>query len=104
MTHLRPVSHPTETDLKFPAIPNRSNSMKKFALGLLIPLAALAQDIRVSGNSTATDVLRSTNTSTASSNRVGVHGLSTPVAGFGIGVQGTGGNYGVYGRAAMARV
>ena len=71
--------------------------MKKFALSLLIPVAAFAQDIRVSGNSTATDVMRSTNTNTASSDRVAVHGLSTPAANFGIGVQGTGGYMGLRG-------
>jgi len=59
-------------------------------------------NMELSGNGTPNDVLKATNTSTTSSDRIGVHGLSLPAPYFGIGVFGEGGYVGVRGYATVA--
>jgi hypothetical protein len=59
-----------------------------------------AQDIVVQGNSTQTDVFRATNSSTVSSDRIGVHGVSKPAPNWGIGIRGEGTYIGVQGDAS----
>lgn len=75
----------------------------KYSLSLgifLLPVSiAMAQDVRVNGNSSQTEVLKATNTSTAQTDRVGVQGTSIPAPFYGIGVSADGGYIGLRGRS-----
>jgi hypothetical protein len=67
---------------------------------LLVPMSiALAQDVKVNGNSAQNEVFKAANTSTAQSDRIGVQGLSVPAPFYGIGAAGDGGYIGLRGRA-----
>jgi hypothetical protein len=59
----------------------------------------LAQDVRVNGNSSQTEVFKATNTSSAQTDRIGVQGTSIPAPYYGIGVSADGGFIGLRGRS-----
>lgn len=75
--------------------------MKKIAILLLAPLFLFGQDVKVNGNGSAAEVLKSTNTSPALQDRIGVFGNSTPAPNWGYGVRGDGGYIGVWGNATL---
>jgi hypothetical protein len=59
-------------------------------------------NMTVNGSGSPTAVFKSTNTSTAAFDRIGVHGLSLPAPWYGIGVQGEGGAIGVKGVSTLS--
>jgi Chaperone of endosialidase len=77
------------------------NKYRILASMLFTVSAVFAQDVKVNGNSGASEVFLSTNTNTTAIDRIGVSGRSTPAPYFGIGVKGSGGYIGVLGEASL---